>query len=429
MKRISGLYEKIISIDNLKLADKMARRGKRNSYGVKEHDLHSEENILKLHLSLMKKTYRTSPYTIFKIYDHKEREVYRLPYYPDRILHWAIMLQLEPIWMSIFTTDTYSCIKGRGIHGAARKMNKVLNEDVKNTQYCLKMDIQKYYPSIDQKILMNIIERKIKCKDTLNLLYEIITSVPHGVPIGNYISQFAANLYLAYFDHWIKEEKQVKYYFRYCDDMVILASEKEYLHKLFIDIKNYLSTNLALTIKKNYQIFPIKDRGIDFVGYRFYHSHVLLRKRIKTSMMKKLSQINKLKITAEEYNQQMAAYWGWVSQPFASTHNLIKKINNMKQFSDFNIKSTSGSFDGKKISIEDLFNTPIIVLEYKIEDSKFTGKNKSDKRLQLSIEYNDEKRITFTGSDSLMEMIKQVPVEDFPFTTIIKKKEKRFEFT
>ena len=101
----------------------------------------------------------------------------------------------------------------------------------------------------------------------------------------------------------------------------------------------------------------------------------------------------------------------------------------MKQFSDFNIKPTSGSFDGKKISIEDLFNTPIKVLEYKIEESKFSGKNKSNNRLQLSIEYNNEKRITFTGSDTLMEMIKQVPMDDFPFETIIKKKEKRFEFT
>jgi hypothetical protein len=146
-------------------------------------------------------------------------------------------------------------------------------------------------------------------------------------------------------------------------------------------------------------------------------------------MMKKFAQLKKSVITDKEYKHQMAAYWGWVSQPFASAHNLINKINNMKQFSEFNIKPTIGSFDGKKISIEDLFNTPIKVLEYKIEESKFTGKNKSNNRLQLSIEYNNEKRITFTGSDTLMEMIKQVPVDEFPFETIIKKKEKRFEFT
>ena len=326
MRRIGNLYEKIISLENLKLADKMARRGKKDSYGVRIHDIHYEENIQKLHMLLKEKKYKTSAYNIFKIYDPKERDIYQLPYYPDRIVHWAIMVQLEPIWTSVFTRDTYSCIKGRGIHGAAKEMNKILKEDKENTQYCLKMDMQKYYPSINQKVLMNIIERKIKCKDTLNLLDEIISSVPNGVPIGNYISQYAANLYLAYFDHWIKEEKQVKYYFRYCDDIVILAPGKEYLHSLFVDIKNYLDINLTLNIKKNYQIFPVKDRGIDFVGYKFYHDHVLLRKRIKVNMMKKISQINKLKITNKEYKQQIASYWGWVSQPFASTYNLKKKL-------------------------------------------------------------------------------------------------------
>jgi len=101
----------------------------------------------------------------------------------------------------------------------------------------------------------------------------------------------------------------------------------------------------------------------------------------------------------------------------------------MKRFSDFNIIAPVGAFEGKKISIEDIFNIPVIINTYRIEDSKFTGKNKSNNRLQLSIELNGEKRIAFTGSDTLMEMIKQVPQDEFPFETIIKRREKRFEFT
>lgn len=325
MKRVGGLYEEIISIANLEHADKMACKGKGNSYGVKIHSQHRHENILRLHEVLQARAYKTSSYTVFKIYDPKEREIYRLPYYPDRIVHWAIMLQLEPIWMSVFTRDTYSCIKGRGIHGCARRLVKSLKEDVEGTRFCLKLDVRKFYPNIDQVTLMQIIKRKIKCKDTLRLLHEIITSVPNGVPIGNYISQFAANLYLAYFDHWIKETKCVKHYFRYCDDLVFLASGKEQLHGLLKDIQTYLSENLSLELKNNYQIFPVKDRGIDFVGYRFYHDHVLLRKGIKVNMMKKRALLIKLNIKGVEYKKQMAAYWGWVSQSFASTHNLIKK--------------------------------------------------------------------------------------------------------
>lgn len=101
----------------------------------------------------------------------------------------------------------------------------------------------------------------------------------------------------------------------------------------------------------------------------------------------------------------------------------------MNKFSDFNIKPSSGIFEGKKISFEELFNVQIVVVAYKIEESKFTGKNKSNNRLQLSILMNGIKYITFSGSDALMNMIKQVPEDKLPFETVIKKIEKRFEFT
>ena len=161
-----------------------------------------EQNIQELHHQLMEGTFRTSPYDIFKIYTPKERDIYRLPYYPDRIVHHAVMNILEPIWCSIFTADTYSCIKGKGIHAAARKLKQYLREDPPGTRYCLKIDIRKYYPSIDHDILKQIIRRKIKDRRLLALLDEIIDSA-EGVPIGNYLSQYFANLYLAYFDHWI----------------------------------------------------------------------------------------------------------------------------------------------------------------------------------------------------------------------------------
>lgn len=230
MKRIGNLYEKIISLDNLRLADEKARRGKLRSYGVLLHDKNREANILALHETLKNRTFKNSEYSTFTIYEPKERIIFRLPYYPDRILHHAIMNILEPIWVSVFTKDTYSCIKGRGIHGAMRNVKRAI-KDRENARYCLKIDIRKFYPSIDHDVLKAIIRRKIKCKDTLALLDTIIDSTD-GVPIGNYLSQYFANLMLAYFDHWIKEEKRVRYYFRYADDMVFLASTKEELHIL-----------------------------------------------------------------------------------------------------------------------------------------------------------------------------------------------------
>jgi len=118
MKRIGNLYQQICSIENLELADRIARRGKRNQKSVKEHDENRAPNILHLNQDLLNKKYRTSEYVTFKIHEKKERIIFRLPYYPDRIVHHAVMHILEPIFVSMFTSDTFSCIKGRGIHGA-----------------------------------------------------------------------------------------------------------------------------------------------------------------------------------------------------------------------------------------------------------------------------------------------------------------------
>lgn len=300
MKRLTGLYQQICSVENLQLADAKARKRKGDQYGIMLHDRNKDENIQALRNMLLNKTYTTSPYEVFKIYEPKERDVYRLPYYPDRITHHAIMNVLEPVFVSTFTADTYSCIKGRGIHAAARSVRKAL-KDVNGTQYCLKLDIKKFYPSIDHHILKTLLRRKIKDNDLLWLLDGIIDSAP-GVPIGNYLSQYFANFYLTYFDHWLKEEKQLRYYYRYADDIVILAGEKAMLHQTLSDIRGYLET-LKLSIKSNYQVYPVAARGIDFVGYRFYHTHVLLRKSIKQRFARAVAR--------GASQQTLAAYKGW----------------------------------------------------------------------------------------------------------------------
>lgn len=316
MKRLNNLYEKIISLDNLRLADEKARKGKSNSYGVRRHDRNRDDNIYKLHDQLVKNTFKTSQYYVFNMVTDagKERTIYRLPYYPDRILHHAIMNIMEPIWVSLFTSDTYSCIKGRGIHGVFRK----IKNDLKNldTRYCLKLDIRKFYPSIDHDILKQLLRRKIKDAKLLALIDEIINSAP-GVPIGNYLSQFFANIFLTYFDHWIKEEKRVKYYYRYADDMVILSNSKQELHSLLIDIKDYLKT-LKLEVKGNYQVFPVDVRGIDFVGYVFRHTHILMRKSIKKTFARKFN----------SKNVKQTPNYGWAVH--CNTRNLINKIQNDK---------------------------------------------------------------------------------------------------
>lgn len=314
MKRKNNLYQQIISIENLMLADAKASKGKSEQYGVKQHNKNKEANIQALHEMLKNKSYATSPYTTFTVYEPKERLVYRLPYFPDRITHHAVMNVMEDIFVSTFTADTYSCIKGKGIHAAVENLKAALRDET-GTHYCLKLDIRKFYPSVNHDILKQLLRRKLKDRDLLWLLDGIIDSAD-GLPIGNYLSQYLANFYLTYFDHWLKETKAVKYYFRYADDIVILAPDKSYLHNLLVEIKAYLNDNLKLTVKDNYQVFPVDTRSIDFVGYRFYHTHTLLRKSIKKAFAKMM--VRRMNAAS------VASYKGWAKH--CDSKNLLKKL-------------------------------------------------------------------------------------------------------
>lgn len=337
MKRIGNLYDYIISVENLDAAERKARHAKGARSGLKAFDADRDGNIAKLHGILEREEYHTSRYATFYIYEPKQRLICRLPYYPDRIVHHAIMNVMEKIWVPMFTADSYSCIKKRGIHACAQAVKRALKDYPEQTTYCLKLDIRKFYPSIDHAILKQILRRKLKDERLLNLLGEIIDShntLPEdciryhgcGIPIGNYLSQYLANVYLTYFDHWVKEVKRVRFYWRYADDIVILSDNKEQLHALLHDIRAYLWDNLKLTVKPNYQVFPVDARSIDFVGYRFWHTHTLMRKCIKRNLCRAVAKMRKHNVT--DPKEQRMALCGWLG--WAKYCNAINLFNKLK---------------------------------------------------------------------------------------------------
>lgn len=323
MKRYGDLYSKVWDMENIIEAHRNAQRGKKHYGEVKMVNANEEQYLGQIQAMLRDKTFRNSKYKVFnKVEGGKARTIYKLPYFPDRIIHHCIMQVLEPIWMKTFISDTYAALKGRGIHKGVERMKLALR-DTENTKYCLKFDIRKFYPSIDHDILKMLLRKKIKDADLLWLLDEIIDSAD-GIPIGNYLSQYFGNLYLAYFDHWLKEEKKCRYYFRYCDDVVILHEDKAFLHKLLVEVQEYLNAHLKLNMKANYQIFPVDKRGIDFLGYRFFHNYTLLRKSIVQRFKTKTLQIKHSyqTMSVNQIVNGLMSYWGWLKH--ANCLNLAK---------------------------------------------------------------------------------------------------------
>ncbi len=300
-------------MENLLLAHKNASKGKRYYKEVVEFENDKENLLSSLRDSLINKTYKTSEYEIFtKNCGDKVREIYRLPYYPDRICQWAIIQVIEKYLIRTMTSDTYSAIPGRGIHKGLVKVKKSV-KDLENTKYCLKIDVKKYYPSINHEKLKLCYKRIFKDNDLLWLIDEIIDSTggDYGIPIGNYLSQYSGNLYLSKFDHYVKEILHVKHYFRYMDDIVIFSSSKEELRKIFCKISIELN-KLYLEIKSNYQVFPTSVRGVDFLGYRIFHDYVLVRKRICNNLKKKMNELKKKDNLSEKDISSIQAYNGWI---------------------------------------------------------------------------------------------------------------------
>lgn len=346
MKRIGYLYEKICDMDNLRLAHQHAKKGKGWYKEVVEVEKDLDAYLLKLQDMLINHTYKTSEYEVFYKSDSgKKRKIYKLPYFPDRIAQWAIMQVIEPYLLRNFIRDTYSAIPGRGIHICAEKIKKIMRNDKTGSQYCLKLDVRHYYQSINHDILKQKYRKLFKDKELLWILDEIIDSIntaeaddlnaiypdsehaPTGIPIGNYISQYSGNFYLSDFDHWIKEEKRIKYYYRYMDDIVILDDSKEKLHILEREIEKYLYNNLRLVVKDNWQIFPTYIRGIDFIGYRFFDNHVLLRKGTYKRFCLKMQKIKEKtsKGLVMNYSEwcSIASYKGWIKH--CDGYGLLRK--------------------------------------------------------------------------------------------------------
>ncbi len=327
MKSFNNLYEKIYDFENLHFAYLKARKNKRFKKEVLEYSANLEERLIELHNELIWQSYKPGKYREFFVHDPKTRLILALPF-RDRIVHQAICNIVEPIFEKIFIEDSFACRIGKGtLAGVKRNEKFLLNELSKGQKvYCLKMDVKKYFYSIDHEVLKDLIRRKIRCKKTLKLIEVIIDSTDNpGIPVGNLTSQLFANICLNKLDHFIKEDLRAKHYVRYMDDMVILNSNKSELWNWFSEIKEFLK-GLHLELNGKTAIFNIND-GIDFLGYRQFPNNRILRKRVMTKNYRKFNKFIRSGAKQSKINSSMQSLLGQCKH--CNSKQVLFKIKNI----------------------------------------------------------------------------------------------------
>ncbi len=283
-------------------------RGKRSKKDVQEfeHDLMS--NIISLHRDLAAKTYEHSAYEFFRISDPKPRDIHKAKV-RDRLLHHAIHRKLYPFFNKTFIADSFSCRLKKGTHRAIdrfRTFSYKVSENHTKTVWVLKCDIRKFFASVDQAILLGILNNYIKDKDILMLLSKVVgsfysTEKGVGLPLGNLTSQLFVNIYMNEFDQFMKHKIKARYYIRYADDFVVFSQDKPWLHGIISEITGFLLNRLKLHLHPNKISISTIASGIDYLGWVNFPDHRVLRTKTKKRMFRNIKAKGGKEETVQSY--------------------------------------------------------------------------------------------------------------------------------
>ena len=412
--------QEITSYGNMSEAFDRVLRGKKRKECRQGRYLlaHREEVIAELTAKLADGSFRLGSYHERIICENgKVRHLQILSMY-DRIAVYAVMNIVDQHLHKRYIRTTGASIKKRGTHDLRKCMQLDMDNDPEGTRYCYKFDVKHFYDNTKPEFVMWCFRRVFKDKTLLSLLDHFLHLLPEGISFGLRSSQASGNLLLSVFlDHFLKDKYGIKYFYRYCDDGVVLCGHKQ---------ENWLARNIVheqigeidLEIKKNERVFP-SAQGIDFLGYvTFNGSYSLLRKRVKKKYARKLHKVKSRKRRRE----LIGSFYGMAKH--ACCRNLFYKLTGkkMKSFKDLNVayKPEDGKkrFAGAVVSIRELVNIPIIVKDFETGIKTEQGED----RCIVSIEMNGEARKFFTNSEemkNILAQIKEVP-DGFPFETTIK---------
>lgn len=330
-KTIRNVYCKNLTYEKLLKAHLDARKGKGSRKEIILFNLKQEDYIKYLLEKLENKTYKHGGYTVFYVTEPKLRKIEKSKYM-DRIVHrWLVDNILKPYFIPRFIQTTYACIEGRGMHKACLDMQEMMKHCTRiwNNYYILKMDIAKYFDNIDKKILVSILEKRIKDKDVMWLINEILYANKRekGLEIGNYTSQMFANIYLNEYDWYVKRNLHIKYFSRYMDDSILLVKTKKEAIQALENIKRFLKENLNLELNSKTQIFK-SSQGVNYCGYKINEYRLKIRDKGKKKLKKKIKyliyEIKNGKMTSKDAKRYLAGHLGYLK--IANTRNLELKI-------------------------------------------------------------------------------------------------------
>lgn len=280
MKRHGDLWKDVCTFNSLILSAHEAAKGKKYKPRIARFLENLENEVIDLERELLTKTYIPRPYRTFMVHDPKDRQICAADF-RDRVVHHAVCKALDPIFERSFIFDVYACRKNKGTHMAIKRAR----DFSRRFAFYLKLDVHKFFDSVDHEILKKQLRRKIKDPELLWLLDVFInhpvswTAQGKGIPIGNLTSQHFANYYLSGLDHFIKEHLRIKGYVRYMDDMVLFADEKDTLWDAARRIEKYLDAELRLTVKDGLILLSPIFQGLPFLGFRIFPNVIRLDRR------------------------------------------------------------------------------------------------------------------------------------------------------
>lgn len=341
-KRIGNIYDEALSFSKIRNAFYRTARRKKKTADFIKFEQCLEDNIIDIYKKLKNETYEPGTYRSFYVYEPKERLIFSLPFYDRVVQQFYVREYIMPYMIPKFIKTSFACIPSRGVHTCVSLVQQNMNRAKNKWKelYFVKFDIAKFFYSIDRDVLYKIMERHYKDKKFLRLTKKFINLVPdneiipgRGLPIGNYTSQYFANIYLNDLDHYIVEDLDVKYYVRFMDDGLMIVESKEEAEKILEKIRQFVEEKLHLELNNKSGYFPLK-RGVTFCGYRIY-LHTLKIKRANIRRVKKRIKHwnNEWKKGRPQFRLWHQSFYAWKGYAmYADSKELVDKLEKSREF-------------------------------------------------------------------------------------------------